>query len=318
MGTSFDDGGDEREGTDELAPVEAPMPETPPLVLPVGLHLDVPHASYHADCTEGISLSASIASEIATRSPRHGWRLHPKLGGKTERATRTMNSGTLLHGLMLGSGPKVRLVNADNWKKKAAQEEKKEAEAAGELPILMREFEKTSNLVAESHLILRERFGIDLVPMQHEVTGIWREPDGTLCRLRADAWDEADAHVYDVKFLTDAEPKAFTRHVMNFGCHVQDAAYRSGFGALFPTLEGRVRFTFIAIEQSTGEPLVAELDGGMCQLGRSMWDCARGRWAECLKSEKWPGYADDQRARISAPEWATRDLLRGGSVSPPF
>jgi hypothetical protein len=298
----------EQDATDDEA---ATAPERPPLNLPPGLHLDVPEADYHLDCSEGVSLSASIANEIATRSPRHGWRLHPRLGAQRKAGTAAMRAGSLVHMLALGSGPKVRLVEADNWKKKKPQEEKAAALAAGELPVLAREFEAATGIVVALHTELKRR-GIDLAPMTKEVTAIWREGD-VLCRGRADAWDEASATLYDLKFLSDAEPKAVGRHMMDYGCDVQEAAYRSGFERLFPDLAGRIAFKLIVVEQKTGELLIVKPGGGMRALGEFKWGYAVRRFGECLAAGVWPGYNEGEEAIVDAPEWATRDLLKGGS-----
>jgi len=298
---------------DDAAP---PAPARPPLNLPPGLHLDVLEADYHLDCSEGISLSSSIANEIATRSPRHGWRLHPRLGAQRKPPTAAMDGGALIHMLALGSGPKVRLVAEKDWKKKSAQKEQADARAAGELAVLEPKFTAAMATVVELHRELARR-GIDLAPMTKEVTAIWKEGD-VLCRGRADAWDESTATLYDLKFLHDAEPKAVGRHMMDYGCDVQEAAYRSGFSTLFPELAGRIHFKLIIVEQKTGELLIVKPGGGMRALGEFKWGYAIRRFGECLAAGSWPGYAEDEETIVDAPEWATRDLLKGGSQGVTF
>lgn len=303
---------------DDRAELDESPPEiAEPLALGVGIYADVDHAQYHLDPSAVPSLSSSIANVIATRSPRHGWRDHVRLGAKGKRrATAAMDGGSLVHMLALGSGPKVRIVEAPDWKKKAVQDERKAARAAGELPILAGVYKSAVETVKNTHIELARR-GIDLEPMAREVTAIWEE-GGATCRARADAWDAATATLYDLKFLSDGEPKAFARHMMNFGSDVQAAAYVSGFGKLHPEFEGRIRFKFIVIEQETGEILITPPGGSMRALGEFKWAYALRRWSECMASGVWPGYAEDKEIETDAPEYATRDLLKGGSDSLPF
>lgn len=326
MGTTFDDGGDEREGErgsihadaerrlqavlaeQDDAPVEI---EASPLALPVGLHLDVPEASYHADCSEGISLSSSMAS-IVLRNARLAYRYHPKLGGQGSRhATKAMDGGALVHMLLLGSGPEVAVVDAADWRTKKAKQDKADARAAGKLPILAKDYHSATEIATTAHKALVER-GIDLSAGHGEATIIWKEGE-TLCRGRLDNWSPEIATVYDVKYLASAEPEAFGRHVLNFGCDVQAAAYTSGISTLYPELAGRVKFVNVVIEQGTGEILIARPGGTMRSRGAHIWHKALGRWGECLASGKWPGYNDDQVYDVDLPEWSMRDVLEGGS-----
>lgn len=300
---------------------DAPVsPEAPPLILPVGLHADVSHATYCADPAERPSLSSSVAHEIAVNSPRHGWRIHPRLGGKGQAQTAAMGAGSLVHKMLLGSGPDVRIVEAKDWRTDKAKAQKKEALAAGHLPMLIGKYNATLEIVVNIHTELRRR-GIDLLEMQREVTGIWQE-EGALCRLRADAWDAEAATLYDVKFVSAAEREAFGRHLYNFGLDVQEAHYRSGMGVLFPGLDGRIQFKWIAIEQATGEIAIYKPDGGTRQLGDIRRGYALRRWVECTTSGVWPGFNDDAETEVSAPEFKVRQAaegeLIGGSKNIPF
>lgn len=291
----------------------APPAEEPRLELPAGfLYEGISHEQYHRDPATAISLSSSVAHEIATRSPKHGWRMHPRLGGLQQKQTATMGAGTLMHKLLLGSGPMVRVIAADNFRTKKAKDEKAAALAAGQVPMLGKHYDAMLGTVIGIHTELRRR-GIDLPSMRREVTGIWEE-GGATCRLRADAWDEENATIYDVKHLSDGEREAFGRHLYNFGLDVQEAHYRSGFGVLFPELDGRVKFKWIIIEQETGEIAIYRPDGGTRQLGEIRRDYALRRWAECLESGVWPGFNEDEEVEVSAPEFKVRQAAEGQLV----
>lgn len=295
------------------APIDdVPVVCEPALTLGIGLHPDVSHYQYCADPAERPSLSSSVAHEIATRSPRHGWRIHARLGGKGKAQTAAMGAGSLVHKLLLGAGPGVCVADFNNWRTDKAKAVKATALAAGQLPLLRKEYDRLLAVVVNIHTELRRR-GIDLLSMQREVTGIWEE-EGALCRLRADAWDAETATLYDVKFVSDGEREAFGRHLYNFGADVQASHYTSGMGVLFPELDGRIKFKWIVIEQGTGEVAIYKPDGGTRQLGDVRRGYALRRWVECTASGVWPGFNEDEEAEVGAPEWAVRRAAEGAMV----
>jgi hypothetical protein len=292
----------------------------PPLALPPGLYTDVSFDDYHRDPAAGISLSSTVAKEIL-RSPRHAWRKHPKLGAKPEKMpTRAMTAGTILHLMVLGKGPIVRVIDAADFRTKKAREDKAAALAAGHAPVLAEDHDAILQTATELSRRLLDR-GIDLSRMQTEITLIWEE-EGVLCRLRADAWDPETATVYDLKFLASAEPEEdMPRYMMNQGIDIQGSHYVAGFEHHAPDFAGRVGFKLVVVEKETDEILVASRAGTMRQLGDYKRGVALARWKECLAANKWPGYNGDKEASIAAPDWAMRALeegLVGGSKDVPF
>jgi hypothetical protein len=74
--------------------------------------------------TETPRLSPSVASILLRRSPLHAWHYHRLLGGVRREPTASMENGTLLHHLVLvgGDSDKLAIIDAENFRTKAAQE----------------------------------------------------------------------------------------------------------------------------------------------------------------------------------------------------
>jgi hypothetical protein len=74
--------------------------------------------------------------------------------------------------------------------------------------------------------------------------------------------------------------------------------------ALIPDLAGRIEFLFGFCEKA--DPFAINLtrpDGTFRELGERRWLRAVATWAECLKTDRWPGYGDHINP-LSAPAWA--------------
>jgi len=291
---------------DEITPDDFDYP-TPSNAVPqraylgIGFHLNVPEDAYHADPTGdlGPSLSSSIAHLMVTRSPLHAWYAHPRLGsGRPMEPTEAMERGTLAHALLLGGGPEIVRVEHDNWRTKDSQKARDEARAAGKLPVLARKLDEARELADAMRECLPGLEG------QREVTAVWREENGVLCRARFDLWDERAAIIRDFKFVENAAPDAIQRNVLNYGKDIQAAAYPRAAEALLPALAGRVRYQWIFAECVPPYCCtVAEPDGMLRAIGLSKWTRAAETWARCMAEKRWPGYGTEP-VRLSPTPWA--------------
>lgn len=269
----------------------------------------MPEAEYHADPREVPSLSASIANVLLSKSPRHAYMAHPKLGGIGREATATMDRGSLMHRLVLGAGPPITCVEAEDWRTKAAREQRDEARAAGRIPVLALDLAQARDDAAEVRRQLAAA-GIVLDGMS-EATALWDDAtyDGrpVACRGRVDHWHPQTATIYDLKTCRSAHPVALQRHILGYGYHIQRAAYVRAIETLLPELAGRVKFVFLFVELDpvvTVQPV--RLSGSMRELGDRRWARAVDTWAQCLATDTWPSYADGI-IEIDAPTWALAD-----------
>lgn len=276
-----------------------------------GVYLELPPDQYHADCCELPSLSSSIANILVSQSPAHAYAAHPRLGGFRRPSTKEMDSGKLLHALLLGEeDAAVGVVDAKDWRTKAAKTERSEIEAAGQVAVLQHQYDKASELADKLRGKLL-KLGYDLREYDHEVTLVWEEKasDGTVvtCRGRADCLKAP--RCLDLKSTMSASPASIARSFVSFGYDIQHAAYTSALEFLCPEQAGRIEMDFIFFE--TSPPYVVTPcapDGTMRELGESKWRRAIEMWAHCTKTGVWPEYCSE-RALIPAPMWALNKEL---------
>ena len=111
------------------------------------------------------------------------------------------------------------------------------------------------------------------------------------------------AHIYDLKILESAHPRAVRQHLHAFGGDIQAAAYTRAVEALHPHLAGRISFTFLACEITTGIVTPVGLNGEFRRLGEIRWQRAVDTWAHCLRTDTWPAYVTE-RIELDPAPWA--------------
>lgn len=265
--------------------------------------------TYHADALGFAepSLSASIATKLVSRSPYHAWLAHPRLGGKPSTPTEQMERGTLLHALVFGTPPPVVVVDAADFKGKAAQAERDAARAEGKIPLVTAkwaEIQAQADRICEGLL----RKGILLGGGASEEVFLWEEDSAfgpVLCRGRLDHhFLPVDvALVYDLKTTENANPDDCARSLYNYGYDVQWAAYTSAVRALRPDLADQVEMRFLFAEVETGVVVQIAPDIKFQDLGMRRWRRAVETWARCLYQDEWPDYGS-QVIEVTAPAWA--------------
>ena len=127
--------------------------------LPVGLHMGIPHDRYHADPCERPSLSAHIAMELIKHSAGHAAKIHPRIGGERHAESNgAMDTGSLLHGLILGGGAPIVEVDAKAWNTNDAKAKRDEAMKAGKIAVLAHKFARIqTTAAADRRASCRER-----------------------------------------------------------------------------------------------------------------------------------------------------------------
>ncbi len=111
--------------------------------------------------------------------------------------------------------------------------------------------------------------------------------------------------ITDLKTCEDASPQGFQRSVANWRYYVQAGVYSLALQSLKKSdLESMV---FIAIEKK--EPFsigIYLLDDFFVDAGKVALEKNLETYAECVKSNKWPGY-DVNPFTLSAPRWLGND-----------
>lgn len=282
-----------------------------------GLWVGHPEARYHADPAPEPSLSASGAKTLINRSPRAFQWKHPRLRPARlppieESTTDQQVFGTVVHKLVLGRGRDVVEVDADDWRSKAAKQERADIHAVGKIAILkakMAEAKALAREVRAQGVAYDEREGLVT-----EAVLVWQDAatDGTpvWCRSMLDVLDLHAGQIDDLK-VTGAElSEAFVvRQIDAMGYDVSMAFYRRGLSRVVPDLAGRIKTRLRFIERN--EPFDTfdrDLTEGDLHQADLIVQQAIDRFAACMTAGAWPGAAANAHG-MSIPDWRKRAAL---------
>lgn len=276
--------------------------------------IDVSEADYHADnlgnpCTTP-SLSSSLAKVLLSKSPLHAWHQHPKLGNGKREEKAVFDKGQLAHKLLLGKGREVVVINADDFRTKAAREQRDEAHAANKIPALIGTFENATEAaeawtrrLADKGIVLSGESEVQIVYQALTNRGpIWvrimvdhiiREP------RRLIAWD--------FKTTQSAHPAACVRSIINYRYDVQQAAYVQGLGLWAPECR-EIEFGFLFGELAAPYDITpGRLDDTLRERGEEGWTRAVVDFGDNLaSSQEWPGYTPGI-VTFEAPGWMVNE-----------
>ncbi|MGE0289309.1 MAG: PD-(D/E)XK nuclease-like domain-containing protein [Bradyrhizobium sp.] len=285
------------------------MSETSRKIEEPGIHfLDA--KDYHADPCPSPSLSASIALPLLHRSPRHAWFGHPRLNlaGAGRSGRRDMDLGTAVHKLVLGRGPELYLIDADNYRSKAAQTERDKAYAAGHQPILTADLECAEAVATAARQYLDLELGC-WREGEAEAMLAWQERDAW-CRGMLDLLSTNRRTVLDLKTTNlSAEPSTACRTLFSMSYHFKAAFYERGLDVLDPENIGRRRFLFLFIEADAPyECALIEPDEAAMTIARKQVTAAIALWQRCMETGQWPGYPAGVHT-ASLPPWIEKQWL---------
>lgn len=285
------------------------------LITQPGMFFDMSCDAYFADPCPAPSLNNSLIDVLLNQSPLHVAVKHPRLKGGIEAArkeTEQMCLGSVVHRLALGQGKSYAVIDAENYKTKAAREARDEAVAAGKVPILGKTYEDAQEMAprVRSHLdemLLGEPFVAEVVIAWKIATKhgeIW-------ARAMIDAWCPSLKMAVDLKTSTDASLGAVEKKMAREGNDTQAAWYATGLAHLIGK-PGEVRFTYLFIEKA--EPFASQpfiLDEAWRSSAWDLCEEAAEIFAQCLKANAWPGYPRDPQL-LSPPDWLIRERMFRG------
>jgi hypothetical protein len=256
----------------------------------------LPADVYHADPVAGGSLSSSGAKKLLACPARFDYdRRHPK------PPSRVFDLGHAAHELVLGVGPGVRIVEADNWLTKAAKEAKAEAHAAGKTPVLAREWDQVEAMrdALQAHYagaLFRNGVAEQALVWLDERTGVW-------CRAMLDY--RRGPWIADYKTTASANPTDLDDAVARYGYDIQAAWYLDGARRLGLDDGHDLAFMFVAQEKEPPYLVTAyRLDGEYLAIGAAKAARAREMFRDCQASGVWPGYpGTDDIITIAPPRW---------------
>ncbi len=254
---------------------------------------EMPLTDYIADPCPEPSLSASVAHTLIAESPIHAFVNHPRLnpGGAREESSR-MDLGTICHGILLeGDESRVVLIEAEDWRTKAAREQRDTARADGKVPVLAHQMGPIRKMVevaksAINDSELAEAFNDGTA----EQTMVWSE-GGIWMRSRPDWLTTNRRLILDYKTTgTSAEPSSWMRGPMlGNGCDLQAALGLRGLRKLFDSRDPK----FVFMVQETEPPYAmsfVSLSNQFLEMSEHKLDRAIQMWSDCVLMNVWPGY----------------------------
>ena len=256
-----------------------------------GFHLGVPAAQYHSDPAPQPSLSNSVAQILLRESPRKAWFSHPRLNSDyREEHESKFDLGTCAHAVLLeNDASRIVIVDADDWRTKAAKEQRDAARATGKTALLARHYDDVRRMAdAALAFLAHSEISEYWFDADSEVTGICQDGDVWL-RCRFDKMTKNRNVIPDYKSTTDVSPEGFGRQITRMGYHIQDAFYRRCASIL-----GAKRPEFVFVAQAVEPPYECSLHGcdpALRDIADAEVERAIRLWGECLKKKEWPSYS---------------------------
>ncbi|UCZ89036.1 PD-(D/E)XK nuclease-like domain-containing protein [Gordonia sp. WA4-43] len=261
------------------------MTQTPPDA--DGMYADVPEAVYHGD-------PGSLSSSQARTILKPGGPALLKYAPRKEK--KEWDYGHVAHELILGKGQGIAVVDAPDWRTKAAKEQADTARSAGQVPILRKDFDRAEKL---RDAVLAHPLAAVLFESGTPEQSIYAHDEETGVRLRCRPdWHTGTTFV-DLKTTRDAA--RFEKSIAEYGYHQQEAFYRDvaeragiEIGAFF----------FVAVEaEAPYLTTIVELTPADVDLGRRLNRAAIDLYAHCHRTDTWPGLPEQVRT-VTLPDWA--------------
>lgn len=113
--------------------------------------------------------------------------------------------------------------------------------------------------------------------------------------------DDSNGIIVHLSSCSDASESQFSKDAFNFRNHKRVAIQMDGYKSINQEMEG---FVFVNIENSAPYKVsILTLDDRSVEFGRETYIKNCETYAECLKTDTWPGLKPTVEA-VSLPEWA--------------
>lgn len=253
---------------------------------------DLPDEEYHADPCPVPSLSASVATLLIDKSPRHAWTAHPRLNKDAEEKNETkFDIGSAAHDLLLRGRQNIEVIDANSYQTKAARQARDDAYEAGKTPIKADDWANVQAMAVAAKLQLAafegcESFlsdGVAERTLVAKINGVW-------VRCKPDWLPNERQIIWDYKTTTTAEPDAWSRNNLYQGRDLTAAWYVRIVKALRPDWE-QVEYRYVVQEKEPPYALsVIGLAPAAVAIAESRVETALRLWRQCLEADVWPGY----------------------------
>lgn len=264
-----------------------------------GIYFGVSATDYFADPAPQPSLTQSVCKVLLNQSALHAKHEHPRLAPKadgedepTEKYVAAQAVGNAVHATLIGRGKELAVGEFDNWKTKAAQAFRAEAEGNGKTAILNKHMTQAHDVVLAIRLQLANIGWTDAFKEGNgEAVVCWQE-DGIWFRTMLD-WITPDLRAaYDLKTTAASfAPHIIGRKMVDDGWDIQAAMHERALDAIDPDGAGRRKFRFVAVENYPPYALVpVEMTEAWLTMGRKKLAMAVDIWREAMRSGRFEGY----------------------------
>ncbi len=265
-----------------------------------GIH-QMSMAEYQADPCPTASLSSGNAGRLLSQSALHAWFHHPKLNPEyKEEHDDKFDLGACAHALLLEGESSIAVIEAADWRKQAAKDERDAARTNGKIPVLAHKMAECRTMaeIARNALANCEDVKIKLDEGVAERVLVWQETD-IWCRARPDWMKNDHTLMLDYKSTAgSAEPAAWSRtQMVPMGYDLQAAHYVRG---VQQTTKARPLFVFLV--QENYAPYACSFvscDSAMLEIAERKRDFAVQLWRSCMTHGSWTGYP--QRIAYAEP-----------------
>lgn len=292
------------------APAAAVAAWRPAIITEPGVYPDLRFEDYMRDPVPGGSLSNSEAKHLMKPEgcpARFRWEKDHKQPTK-----RVFEIGSAAHSLVLGTGPELYKVEADNWRTDKAKQEAEDARADGMIPLLPHEYQMVMDMAdaLRAHPVASALFSPDRGDTEQSI--FWIDgPTGVMRRARLDHLPhttDSRMLLVDYKTCVKADEVSCAKTVVNYGYHRQGATYTDGVIALGRAAE----VVYLVCFQEKQPPYlihVFEVDAMLLAIARDQNREALESYAKCVAENRWPAWEDVDL--LSAPAWLENAYLRG-------
>lgn len=292
-----------------------------PQITKAGVYDGIAAEAYHGNCTPAPALSSSGAKTLASDDPaaaRRFWLDSPLNPNRESVRKKVFDLGTMAHLAVLepeALAARVAVIQADDFRTKAAQAERDAAWDAGLIPALPKDMDaiKLMRDAIMSDPVARHAFTGGVPERSYfwidQEFGVWRK-----ARLDYAPGDAVVRFIPDLKTTTDANPRAFEKRAADLGYHQSAAFYMDAIEHFHGTRPSR--FFWVVVERDPPHMVsVCEASGDMLEWGRQLNRRALDLFRRCLdrgdptNPEHWPAYGSGSHV-IGLPVYVARDLER--------
>lgn len=263
---------------------------------------EMSNEDYHADPCPEPSVSNSDAKLILQKSPAH-FRFKKD---NPEEPSQTLEFGTIAHRLILeGNANGIEIIDAGDYRTKAAKEQRDLARENGITPLLPHEWEEVQAMkeALEAHEWAMSAFSNG----QPEKSMFWKDYNHGLWRRARLDWMPNSGRIFpDYKTIHSAHPEDCRKALYDQLYCMQPAWYMDGLRAL--GICERPVFLFVFQEKKPPYAVtVVQASNAAVGKGHMLANKALHTYAQCLKTGYWPSYSNEILT-LDLSVWAERKV----------